>query len=132
MPRSHTTSAAPRVVLQPLTGHDALKSIQATPQTQSPLAVAAGFHRALAAAKPGHADVRAAIYGKHFDVIDFYNKLRFKCPIHKIMAQRYLNQQSTEGSSERSFSVHSLTATDLRERLGVELTAMFVLSLIHI
>ena len=50
MPRSHITSAAPRVVSQPLTGHDALKSIQATPQTQSPLAVAAGFHRAMVAA----------------------------------------------------------------------------------
>ena len=49
-PRSHITSAAPRVVLQPLTGPDALISIQATPQTQSPLAVAAGFHRAMAAA----------------------------------------------------------------------------------
>ena len=50
VPRSHTTSAAPRVVLPPLTDHDALISIQATPQTQSPLAVAAGFHRAMAAA----------------------------------------------------------------------------------
>ena len=50
VPRSHITSAAPRVVLPPLTDHDALISIQATPQTQSPLAVAAGFHRAMVAA----------------------------------------------------------------------------------
>ena len=39
-----------RVVLQPLNGRDALNSIQATPKTQSPLVVAAGFHRAMAAA----------------------------------------------------------------------------------
>ena len=50
VPRPHITSTASRVVLRPLIGRDALNSIQATPKTQSPLAVAAGFHRAMAAA----------------------------------------------------------------------------------
>ena len=48
--RPALTSAAQRVVLQPPTGRDALNSTQATPQIQRPLAVAAGFHRAMAAA----------------------------------------------------------------------------------
>ena len=50
VPRPHITSTASRVVLQPLIGRDALNSIQATPQTQRPLAVAAVFHRTMAAA----------------------------------------------------------------------------------
>ena len=36
--------------MRPLTGRDASSSVQATPQIQRPLAVAAGFHRAMAAA----------------------------------------------------------------------------------